>query len=240
MLHRGGRPNNTARMRSTPVVGSQSSQSQIAGVVKDSASMVKDGFRFTRAGFKRDKILDEPQGLEGGGLLGPTGDADADAEAFAAPIVDSRCSNWAPNEREQFAAYLTRRQAGAKARELELEPEPEPEPEPELQSGGLPRGPDGVAVASDWTREQRWSPSDARGVIRVAQVGPGDATFEPFDGGAVSVDPFDDLAERHSQDAGLDSRGRPNDVVPAAASHGSVSTNGAVIDRVAVGNLIDL
>ena len=232
MLHRRGRSNNTAKMRSTPVVDNQSSQSQIGGVVKDSASLVKDGFRFTRAGFKKDKMIqDEPQGLEGGGLLGPTADADAEAEAFAAPVVNSRCSNWAPNEREQFAAYLTRRQAGMKPRQLE----PEPEPEPALQSGGLSRGPDGVADESDWTRDQRLSPSDARGGIRVAQT-EGDA-FGPFDG---HVDPFDDLAKCHSQDAGLASRGSPHVGVPAAASHGSVPTNSDVIDRVPVGNLIDL
>ena len=224
MLQRAGRSNN-AKMRSAPVSGSHGSQSQLAGVVKESASMVKDGFRFTRAGFKKEKMMtDEPQGLEGGGLLGPTGDADAEAEAFA-PTVDSRFSNWAPNERDQFEAYLTRRQVDSKDRELQLqlEPEPEPEPEPELPSGGSPRGGgEGIDV------------SDSTG--RFSVVGANRGVGDPFDG---PVDPFDDLANRHSQDVALAPSRGPNVGVGAAGSH-SGTTNDAVVDGVSVGNLIDL
>jgi hypothetical protein len=270
MLQRAGRSNNSAaKMRSTPVAGSQDSQSQIAGVVKDSASMVKDGFRFTRAGFKKDKMMtDEPQGLEGGGLLGPTGDADAEAEAFAKPTVDSRCSNWAPNERDQFEAYLTRRQADSKARRLQPEPEPEPEP----QSGGSPRAGDEEGITA----------SDSTSRFSVVVSGTGRGVADPFDRSVDSFDelanrrsqdvglaasrgsnvgvagshsgigrgvadpvdrsvgPFDDLANRHSQDVGLAASRESNIGVVAAGGHGSGSTDDAVVDSVPVGNLIDL
>ncbi len=229
MLQRAGRSNYSAtKMRSAPVAGSHGSQSQLAGAVKESASMVKDGFRFTRAGFKREKMMtDEPKGLEGGGLLGPTGDADAEAEAFA-PTVDSRFSTWAPNERDQFEAYLTRRQTDSKERELQLqlEPQPEPEPEPELPSGWSPRGGGEGIDATDST--SRFSV-----VVSGTNRGVGD----PFNG---PVDPFDDLANRHSQDVGLAPSRGPIVGVGAAGSHSIDTTNDAVVDSVSVGNLIDL
>ena len=233
MLQRRRRSTHDAKMKTAPV-GSHDTQSQIAGAVKDSAALVKDGFKFTRAGFKKEKMADEPQGLEGGGLLGLAGDADTEAEAFARPPVDLRHSNWAPNERDQFEAYLSRRQAGAEGRRIELQPELQPEPEPEMKT---PRSGADDVIAADET-PQHWSPSDISASDKSAVVSDSGGRFAgPSNQG---VDPFDELVKGRSQDADLALSGRPNAGMAAAVGHSSGASNDCAVDREAVGNLIDL
>ena len=202
------------------------------------SGLVKDGLRFTKAGFKKEKMKDKPKGMEGGGLLGMGSALDgvADAEAFAAPADDSRRrEDWAPNERDQFEAYLARKQAGTMA-----EPEPEPEPEPswdQFSSRGQQEGTDGAYVGTGGSPGPPQPPPQQQ----------------------PEYDPFDDLARDRSEPieffrpsgGGSNSGGAPWGAGAAAASVAAVPAPAPSLPPVVplqpvmdggvpIGNLIDI